>query len=184
MVKKVIIASKNPVKINSVKIGFEKIFPEQNFEFVGTSVPSQVSDQPLSDEETYLGAKNRCKNSKAEVPEADYWVGIEGGIEIIGNEMQVFAWIVIESKEMLGKAKTSLFYLPKKIVDLINQGYELGDANDIVFNENNAKQKNGTVGMLTDNVITRTSYYVDAVILALIPFKNPEIYLESLDVVN
>ena len=40
MSKKVIIASKNPVKINAVKIGFEKMFPLEKFEFKGVSVPS------------------------------------------------------------------------------------------------------------------------------------------------
>ena len=48
--KKVIIASKNPVKIQAVKNGFEKMFPNQEFEFIGISVPSNVADQPFSND--------------------------------------------------------------------------------------------------------------------------------------
>jgi non-canonical (house-cleaning) NTP pyrophosphatase len=59
---------------------------------------------------------------------------------------------------------------------LIDTGKELGEADDIVFGHTNSKQKNGAVGILTGNVIVRTSYYTEAVILASIPFKNAEIY--------
>jgi non-canonical (house-cleaning) NTP pyrophosphatase len=45
-----------------------------------------------------------------------------------------------------------------------------------VFGQNNTKQKMGTVGVLTENVIDRTEYYKQAVIFALIPFINPELY--------
>ena len=58
--KKVIIASKNPVKIQAVKNGFEKMFPTQEFEFIGVSVLSNVADQPFSNDETFRGAKNRA----------------------------------------------------------------------------------------------------------------------------
>ena len=55
MSKKVIIASKNPVKINAVEIGFGKTFSNNEFSFEGVSVPSGVGDQPMSDQETILG---------------------------------------------------------------------------------------------------------------------------------
>ena len=59
---------------------------------------------------------------------------------------------------------------------MIDQGKELGDANDIVFGGNNSKQKNGSVGILTGDIINRTDYYYTALVLALIPFKNPNLY--------
>jgi len=176
MTKKVIIASKNPVKINAVKIGFEKMFPSEKFEFKGVSVPSGVKDQPATNQETMAGAINRANNAKLQHQQADFWVGIEGGIEKDKEEMGVFAWIVVKSNEISGKTRTSTFFLPKKIVELIDAGKELGEADDIVFGGTNSKQKNGAVGILTGNIIVRTSYYTEAVILALIPFKNPEIY--------
>jgi inosine/xanthosine triphosphatase len=174
--KIVIVASKNPVKINSVKEGFHKMFPQEEFSFVGISVPSHVQDQPMNNEETLIGAKNRAKNAQKEQPQANYFVGIEGGIEKTLHGMEVFAWIVIISKEKEGKAKTGTFFLPTKIIQLIEAGKELGEANDIVFGQHNSKQHTGAVGILTQDLITRTSYYVEAVILALIPFKNKELY--------
>jgi len=79
--KKNIIASKKPVKINATLSGFQKMFPDEKFEIEGISVISGVSDQPKSDSETFFGAWNRASNASQEKPEADFWVGMEGGIE-------------------------------------------------------------------------------------------------------
>ena len=89
--KKVVIASKNPVKIQCVRQAFEKVFPNTAFHVEGISVPSSVSDQPMTDEETFNGAKNRAVNAQKVNPEASYWAGIEGGIQKNSNEMEAFA---------------------------------------------------------------------------------------------
>lgn len=174
--KKVIIASKNPVKIQAAKNGLKKTFPSQEFQCIGVSVPSNVSDQPMSDDETFLGAKNRADNASKTYEGADFYIGIEGGIEITGGEMQAFAWIVIKSNGKYGKSRTGTFFLPKQVVDLIKEGKELGEADDILFKRDNSKQKSGAVGILTGDIIDRTTYYTEAVILALIPFRNVDLY--------
>ena len=173
---KIIIASRNPIKINATKLAFEQMFPNKIFQFEGVNISSDISDQPISNNETLKGAINRSNNAKIECMDADYWVGIEGGVEKKGNEMQVFAWIYIQSKEMVGKARTATFDLPKKIIELIDSGMELGDADDVIFNRRNSKQKNGAVGILTKDLIDREKYYTHAIIMALIPFNNMDLY--------
>jgi inosine/xanthosine triphosphatase len=174
---KIIIASKNPIKIQAVHDGFTEIFPDWKLETEGVSVPSEVSDQPIGDKETFTGALNRAKNAQKAMPNADFWVGVEGGnIRHGENEMEVMAWIVVISKNKIGKARTAGFFLPQKVVDLINQGYELGHADDIVFKLENSKQKMGSAGLLTDGVMNRLRLYVPAMIFALIPFYKEELY--------
>lgn len=175
--KKVVVASQNPVKLAAIQQGFLKMFPEESFTWVTESVPSGVGDQPLSDEETLQGAINRVENIRKLVPEADYWTGIEGGVEFNQTgEMCAYAWVVICSIDQFGKARTGAFFLPPKVALLVKEGKELGDADDIVFGEHNSKQKNGAVGLLTNNLLDRTGFYVQAVVLALIPFLNNELY--------
>lgn len=174
--KKIVVASKNPVKIAAAIEGFQKMFPHETFEAVGVSASSGVSDQPTSNQETLRGATQRTENAAVEVTEADYWVGIEGGIEENGHDMEVFAWIVIKNSARCGKSRTGTFFLPSKVAELIRQGIELGEADDIVFGRTNSKQGNGAVGLLTDDVIDRTAYYTEAIVLALIPFKNTQLY--------
>ncbi|MCR9066363.1 MAG: inosine/xanthosine triphosphatase [Cytophagales bacterium] len=172
----IIVASKNPVKIEAASKGFQLQFPDSTIQVKGLSVPSGVPDQPIGSDETYQGALNRVMNAKKEFPQADYWIGIEGGNILHDKEMEAMAWVVVASKEKTGKARTAGFFLPKKIVDLINSGMELGHADEQVFGIQNSKQKMGSSGLLTDNLIDRAELYLPAVIFALVPFKKPDLF--------
>jgi inosine/xanthosine triphosphatase len=173
---RVVVASTNPVKINAVRIGFQRMFPEQDFQVESLSNIQGSSNQPCSDHETLQFACDRAARAEQLVPEADFWVGVEGGIEDQDLQMNAFAWVVIKTKEKLGKGRTGAFPLPKAVADLIRQGKELGEADDIVFGRLNSKQANGAIGILTGDVIDRTQLYAQGVILALIPFKNRQLY--------
>ncbi len=174
--KTIVLASHNPVKIQATKTGFQDMFPNEGFEIRTVSAPSGVGDQPMSSAETLLGAQNRAENAARLSPEADFWVGIEGGVEALGSDLTAFAWVFIRSKDRTGKSKTGTFFLPPKVAWLVRQGKELGEADDIVFAKSNSKQANGAIGLLTGDVIDRASLYAQAVVLALVPFKNAELY--------
>jgi inosine/xanthosine triphosphatase len=180
--KQIIVASKNSVKVAAAMEGFRRMYPENLYAAHGISVPSGVPEQPFTDSETLLGAMNRAQNARSKEPNADYWIGIEGGIAIenpdslpgqSASSMQSFAWVVIiNSDGRIGRARTATFYQPEEVAKLVRGGMELGHADDVVFGKVNSKQVNGSVGLLTGDVIGREQYYEQAVILALIPFKN------------
>lgn len=175
-VLRVVAASGNPVKIEAVRRGFERMFPQAEIEVQGVNVPSGVSHQPMSDAETLQGALNRARAARQVQPQADFWAGVEGGIEEQGGCLSAFAWVVILSAERCGKARSATFDLPPALAEMIRQGVELGEADDRLFGRQNSKQQNGAVGLLTGDVIDRARYYEQAVVLALIPFKNPHLY--------
>ncbi len=172
MVRRIVVASDNPVKIQAALNGFQRIFPAEQFSASSLPVPSGVSAQPVTNGETLRGAMQRVNAVREQAADADYWVGIEGGVEERDGEMEVFAWVVVASADRIGKSRTATFYLPQEVTRLVRQGLELGDADDRIFGRSNSKQQNGSVGLLTEDVITRLAYYEHAVILALIPFKN------------
>ena len=66
--------------------------------------------------------------------------------------------------------------LPPAVVQLVQEGVELGDANDRVFMRTGSKHTDGAVGILTHGLIDRTEYYQHALVLALIPFVNSTLY--------
>jgi inosine/xanthosine triphosphatase len=177
--KSILIASRNPVKVQATLNGFQRMFPEESFQIQSAPAASGVSNQPRSDEETLRGATNRAQSAARDYPQANYWVGIEGGIQETGGQMTAFAWVVIYDGRSLGKSRTGTFFLPPQVSRLVRQGVELGMADDIVFQRENSKQENGAIGILTANVVDRTGLYEQAVILALLPFKNPDLYPES-----
>lgn len=180
VMEKIIVASKNPVKINAALVGFQRMFPDTEFEAVGMETASGVADQPMTGEETLEGARNRVANLRKSAPEADYFVGIEAGVYEDETGMQTLSWAVIEDKSgHFGKGRAGTLTLPPKVSELIKQGKELGEADDIVFGQKNSKQAGGAVGLLTGNVIERQATFEEAVIFALIPFKNPDLYFSK-----
>jgi len=172
---KIVVASKNPVKLNAVEEGLS-VFLNESVDVLGVSVESEVSDQPMSNAETLLGAENRVKNAQVQFQEYDFYVGIEGGVEETVSGLMAFAWVVISKDGKIGQARTASFFLPPEVARLVHQGMELGVADDRVFAKSNSKQQNGAIGLLTNDVITRKSLYIPAVQMAFIPFLNPELY--------
>ncbi|MGB0840310.1 MAG: inosine/xanthosine triphosphatase [Chitinophagales bacterium] len=173
----IVVGSKNPVKVAAVQTAFQTIFPTTTFQVEGLSSASGVSDQPVGDDETYQGAINRVVNVQNTRPEADFWVGLEGGITDNSKGMEAFAWFYILNRSgQIGKARSGGFYLPEQVAHLVRQGIELGVADDQIFGISNSKHQTGAVGLLTKNVITRKSLYVHGLCLALIPFINPALY--------
>lgn len=174
--KLILVGSKNPVKIACTEDAFTRAF-NSSFLVEGINASSGVPEQPFGERETLLGAKNRAFNSREIFPEANFWVGIEGGVDEDEKGMYAFAWIyILNDSGKSSQAKTGTFYLPTAVEKLIREGLELGKADDVVFNTENSKQQGGSVGILTQGVINREEYYRQAIILALIPFLNKELY--------
>src|SRR2546425_5300891 len=124
----IVVASQNPVKVEATRRGFEKMFPGTIFHLHAVAASSGVRQQPLSDAETLQGALNRTQHAAQLVPQADYWVGIEGGVEERQGSMEAFAWIVVFTTHLLGKSRTGTFSVPAEVAALIRQGHELGGA--------------------------------------------------------
>ncbi|MGB5292363.1 MAG: inosine/xanthosine triphosphatase [Lysobacterales bacterium] len=170
---KIIVSSHNPVKIAAVRKAFLSRFPSSDIELTPVSVPSGVPDQPMSDQVTLQGARNRVNNAKTNYPDADYWVGMEGGLDLFDGHLMAFAWMVIGgSKDRISETRTATLPLPPRVQELVIGGLELGDANDQVFSTLNSKQGGGAYGLLTDGLMTRESIYTQTLILALVPFVH------------
>jgi inosine/xanthosine triphosphatase len=174
--KKVIVASENPIKIAVAKRAFAGVYPDENFEFVAVKSESGVSDQPMN-EETEQGASNRLNFIRDLMPEADFWISQEGGIYEDGERLYNRAWIAVCDKAgYVATSSTSLFYLPPRITQYIREGMELGVANDVFFNSVNSKQGIGAIGFLTDGLIDREAYYTQAAVIALSEIKHQAWY--------
>jgi len=169
---KLVVASTNPVKIQAASQGFLQIFSFTP-DTVSLEANSGVSDQPHTDEQTRLGAANRVAFAQSKIPQADYWIGIEGGVHQAPEVGLVsFAWIAIADNKNLAFSRTASITLPQPVVNLIHQGLELGDAMDQVFSRHNSKQQEGAIGLLTSGKITRQELYQPSVVIALSQLIN------------
>lgn len=174
---KIGIGSKNPAKIEAVRLAFEAM--KMEIEVVGLEVPSNVSEQPFSDEETIKGAINRAKAVMLEMDkyQLDYGVGLEGGVVETEYGMFVCNWGAISSRDgTIGIGGGHRVELPKNIIELLNNGLELGDAIDRFIGKKDIKKHEGTIGILTSNHITRSNMFKDVVICSFARFLNVDLY--------
>lgn len=174
--KKVAVGSLNPVKIAAVKEAFEKVWPDEEWKVVGAEVGSGISDQPMSDEESIMEARNRATKSIKKL-KAHFGVGLEGGLQQIGEHWFDTGWIVVIDHEgRIGMGSSVKAWTPKKMMDHVHKGMELGLVDDLIFKTKNSKHGLGHFGHITKNHVTRTSAYRDAVIIALASFMHPNLY--------
>jgi len=164
----VVAATTNPAKIMAISLAFEDIFGADSFRIEGVDVDSGVPAQPIGSIETRTGARHRVISARQVRPEADFWVGVEAGIE----DNMTFAWMVIENMHQRGESRSASLMLPEIILQEINQGSELGDEMDKLTGISEVKRKGGAIGIFSAGKLSRTSVYHQALILALAPFHN------------
>ncbi len=172
----VVAATINPAKIEAITAAFHDLFGEQHCRIEGVDVDSGVSKQPLGNLETRTGARQRVMTARQVRPEANFWVGIEAGIE----DDMTFAWIVVENNVQRGEARSASLMLPPVIMEGIHHGRELGEEMERLTGIEDIKSKGGAVGVFTHGRLSRCGVYQQAVILALAPFSN-EIYRTALE---
>lgn len=171
----VAVGSTNPTKIDPVTEIFSHHF--KNVKVKGVSVPSGVEEQPLSDDETYLGALNRAKNALKAVKGAKYGVGIEGGLHKFS-----YGWfersliVIVDRKGEIGIGASGGLMLPKTIIVKILQGKSLEQSIDEIFDTNKIGQGVGAYGVFTKGVISRAEGVKHGVAFALARFLHDSLY--------
>jgi inosine/xanthosine triphosphatase len=169
------VGSKNPTKIRPVRKIFKKYF--KDISILSYDVTSGVSEQPLSEDETYKGALNRAKAVLKKAPKAEYGVGIEGGIvkSTFGtNEKSVV--VIVDRDGNIGVGISAALFLPKKVTMHIEKGKNLTQAIDSVFGTKDVGKGIGAYGVFTRGVVTRASGMEQAVAFALSRFLHKNLF--------
>ena len=160
---KFVVTSKNKIKVDAVKDTLAKILSDDTkFTVVGVSVPSGVSDQPMSLEETKRGAINRINNVKEE--DADYIISIESGFELEFDCYYNTHFCAVSNgkKTKFGFGTSTKFPVPEYVTrKVITKGVTSGTV---------LHSEEGMISVLTNGLKTRTMLCSEALITALIPF--------------
>ncbi|RLV59063.1 non-canonical purine NTP phosphatase [Parashewanella curva] len=172
---KIIVGSKNPVKIKASLQAIKAYFPNTNVEPQGVDAPSLVTDQPMTAAETRQGAINRVEYCKKH-HKADFYIAIEGGVEQNQDGVFTFAYIVIDDLKQQRINRSAALPLPEIVYQKLTQGEELGNVMDDLFGTENIKQKGGAIGLLTQGLATRQSTYEQAITLAMAPFIHQDLF--------
>lgn len=174
LINTIAVGSTNPVKLAAVTHAVVRVWPGAVIESVVAE--SGVRAQPLSDDEAITGATNRAQRAQ-QASNADLGIGLEGSVAESAYGMFVTGWAaVVDRAGTLGIGGSGRFLLPTPIADGLRNGGELGTLMDQLVRQENTKQRQGAVGILTSGLITRTEALETAVIFALTRFLNPTYY--------
>jgi inosine/xanthosine triphosphatase len=167
----VVVGSTNPVKIAAVAAVLERSGSRARVR--GLAVPSGVRDQPEGDAETIRGATQRAR-AALEQSDADFAIGIEGGVVDEAGAMRTCAWAAVVARDgRVGVGGSLAMTLPDRVATLVRGGMELGHAMDRVSGGRDTKHGAGAVGILTAGLVDRQRAYEALVTYALAQFLAP-----------
>jgi non-canonical (house-cleaning) NTP pyrophosphatase len=98
-------------------------------------------------------------------------VGLEGGLVETEVGLMTCAWCaIVDATGKVGYGGGVHLLLPPLVAELLGQHHELGPAMDALINQENTKQKQGAVGILTNGLSNRQTAYEQLVAMAAAPF--------------
>ncbi|USG67231.1 inosine/xanthosine triphosphatase [Brevibacillus ruminantium] len=167
---KYVLGTKNEAKVKAVRLA-------TGADPLCMSVPSGISDQPLSEEETIRGAVNRAKAALTEAGEGYIGLGLEGGLAY--DDLFTQQWYLVSvcaawDGTQLSLGKGLAFPMPNEAVERIKrEDVELRTVIDEWSGTTGSNHRGGAYGLITGGRIQRAEVFRDAVIAALAPFVSP-----------
>lgn len=164
---KILIGTYNRAKTKAVQTISRIYYPEANF--INIEVPSLVSSQPMSNEETRQGAINRAKQlMEMEPSDALFGIGLEGGVHEIEDTMYICNWGALATNN--GEVFTATgagVPLPKEIADRLRAGGELGPVMDVYTSSNDIRHEEGAIGVFTNGLVKRSDMFEHIMLLLI-----------------
>lgn len=154
---KILIGTYNKAKTKAVEAISTIYYPDAIFENI--AVPSLVSDQPMSQEETRQGAINRAKQLMDNT-DALFGIGLEGGIQEIDGQMYICNWgALVTQTGAIFTATGAGVPLPNEIAEQLLAGAELGPVMDVYTNKNDIRHDEGAIGVFSNGLVNRRAMF-------------------------
>lgn len=140
-------------------------------------VLSWVPDMPTTLAELKIGAKNRALHTRRDVPSADFFVGMEGGVyrDSIDEKYWLIGVVYIENQD----GEWHFWYschleVPERVVDGLFDGRwrDLEQIMEEIAGLKNIGDHHGSYHAWTDGMLTRKEQFVMATQCAIAPFFN------------
>lgn len=168
------IGSTNPAKVEAVRLVLARLAPGCALEAV--DVPTGVAAQPVGDQATREGARNRALAALVATG-AEVSFGLEGGVLHEPPLVWLVSWVAaVTTDGRSGDASGLRMRLPRSVADRLAAGDELGTVIDDLFAVRASKQHAGAVGLLTEGFVSRTDAFADLVAMACAPLLRPDLY--------
>jgi len=171
---RVAVGSTNPVKVRAVEEVLRAFYPEA--EVFGVEVSSDVRAQPIGMQETVLGAVNRAREA---LRHGDLGVGIEAGLVEVPFTLTGYMdvqFCAISDGEVVTLGAGSGFEYPPRVVREVLRGREVGEVMEELSGIAEIGRKGGAIGFLSHGRLSRKELTKQAVLMAMLPRINREVY--------
>jgi non-canonical (house-cleaning) NTP pyrophosphatase len=200
----VAVGSTRRPKLDAVTAAFSFFsFAFPDFEIVGVEVASGVRHTPLTREDLMTGARQRAEAlvriARTQNKPWNYFIGLEGGIDVVAAtdvmpsldivpDVDVVAearnrWVFLENWAYITDGTIGSFgqsgaiLLPENLARIVvDDGVELSEAIDAFAGRQGIRDAEGAWGILSRNLISRQEAFRVAVLNAMAPFYNREVY--------
>jgi len=174
---KVVVGSTNPVKVSAVRMVLRRALPGRSIDVRGVAVSSAVPSEPYG-RDVINGAIQRAQTA-IEKREAHLSVGIEAGLfwcEHLQDYMDVQYCAIIDRGERITLGHGPGFQYPPGIMSRVRDGRTVGQAMAELSGIEQIGRQQGVVGYLSKGMMVRKRLTETAVIAAMLPRLNSELY--------
>lgn len=173
---KIVVCSKNKLKIKSVKFAFKALGLPCTISAL--ECPSGVRDQPIGYLEAYTGAINRIKHAKGLKKNADIFIAIESGIHRCDITQKVFdfSYSVVEglTENTRCVSKSTEFEISPVVMHFVDMGSNLSQAAGFVHNMKDIGSTIGISAINSRGKIPRSVLHMQPNIFAICDFLQQQ----------
>ncbi len=179
LVLKAVIGSLNESKINGARRALS-LLGIRSEDIIAIKVKG-FKDQPIGFGEIFIGAAYRAIKSvkylrNTSGVENGIGIGIEAGIIELHNTWFSGQIAIVADNEKYSIGISSFFPLPRRITDVVSKGNELRQVMKEVSGYERIAETIGAIGFFSSGYMTRTDLSYQAVLAALLPWINKDIY--------
>ncbi|MDO8582717.1 MAG: inosine/xanthosine triphosphatase [bacterium] len=178
----IVVGSDNKIKVDAVRAAFKASY-RCRFSLERLKAKSGVVRNPMDDVTCIVGARNRARYALDSNDAADLAVGIESGLSHIKCGNGKFMWfestwvIVLDREEKEGIGSSGRIWVPDDIVaEIRHDDSGLGAVMDARVGREGTNRAEGYCGIATNGALSRLEATCGAVIFALGPFLNTDLF--------
>lgn len=189
-VLRVALATVRRPKVEGAKAAFATVSPllgidATAIDWVTRETPSGVDETPTQLDHLLQGARGRVQALRqglvAEGGAAQYYVGLEGGLWAAQGSVFLQSWAYVTDGVGESFGASGAIAVPGALAEaVLGQGRSLGEVIDVFAGERNVRSGQGAWGVLSRGHMTRERSFETALVNALAPFFNAEVYGRTL----
>lgn len=170
------VGTDNPVKVQAVAAAARRVFGAARVRRV--RVPRRVGEQPF-DHEVIRGAEQRARDALRGWPQAHLGIGVEAGLVWVPEAQQHFDVQWCAAVDRAGRVTLGHgpgFTHPPQVVERVKSGRTVGEVVGELAGARDLGQREGAIGFLSRGAMDRAELTRSAVLMALLPRLDPELY--------